>query len=105
MQDQDEYRVHSLEVTDATSPVEGKVHWDPLRSLWNGATLVGAVQASNVAWAALPPHGRKLAQQPSRLFRHGLYPGLTDVGIAFVKLQAQRTLNTATLNEEKETVA
>lgn len=35
----DPYAVHSVVETASTSPVEGRVRWDPVHSLWNGAML------------------------------------------------------------------
>lgn len=39
----DAYRVNSLTNLDTASAVEGKVVWDPARSIWNGAMLLGAL--------------------------------------------------------------
>lgn len=39
----DAYEVHSLAGLDEASPVEGRVVWDPVRSLWNGGMLVAAL--------------------------------------------------------------
>ncbi|MEA1013870.1 acyl-CoA desaturase [Sphingosinicella sp. LY1275] len=37
------FKVNSLTGLDRASPVEGKVVWDPLRSLWNAFMLAGAL--------------------------------------------------------------
>lgn len=39
----DPYKVNSLIFTPETSPVAGSVHWDPLRSIWNGSMLLAAL--------------------------------------------------------------
>jgi fatty-acid desaturase len=44
----DPYAVHSVVETELTSPVEGRVKWDPVHSLWNG-TMLGSVIIFGVA--------------------------------------------------------
>ena len=39
----DAFKVNSLTGLDMASPVEGDVVWDPGRSIWNGAMLLGAL--------------------------------------------------------------
>ena len=39
----DAYKVNSLGNLDTASPVEGRIVWDPGRSIWNGAMLLGAL--------------------------------------------------------------
>jgi len=39
----DPYAVQSVVETPACNPVEGRVVWDPIHSLWNGAMLAGAL--------------------------------------------------------------
>jgi stearoyl-CoA desaturase (delta-9 desaturase) len=39
----DPYAVHSVVETASTSPVEGRVRWDPVHSLWNGGMLGGVI--------------------------------------------------------------
>ena len=39
----DPYKVNSLTNLDTASPVEGEVVWDPVRSIWNGTMLIGAL--------------------------------------------------------------
>jgi fatty-acid desaturase len=39
----DAYKVNSLGDLDRASPLEGRIVWDPARSIWNGAMLVGAL--------------------------------------------------------------
>lgn len=39
----DPYMVNSLGNLEAASPVEGDVVWDPIRSIWNGGMLLGAL--------------------------------------------------------------
>src|SRR5262245_38586137 len=39
----DAYKVNSLTHLDKASPGEGTIIWDPPRSLWNGAMLLGAL--------------------------------------------------------------
>ena len=39
----DAYKVNSLGDLDRASAVEGRIVWDPARSIWNGAMLVGAL--------------------------------------------------------------
>jgi len=49
----------------------------------------GAVQAHNVPWAALPSMGESWHNNHHAFpasARHGLYPGQSDIGFAFVKL-------------------
>lgn len=51
----DPYKVNSLTQLDRASAVEGCVVWDPLRSIWNGAMLIGAVVLGPLyfTWGAL----------------------------------------------------
>ncbi len=51
----DAYKVNSLTDLDGASPVEGKVVWDPPRSLWNGSMLLAALILGplTVTWSAL----------------------------------------------------
>jgi sn-1 stearoyl-lipid 9-desaturase len=51
----DPYKVNSLVLSPITDPVTGSVHWDPARSLWNGATLLGALVLApmNLTWGAV----------------------------------------------------
>ena len=37
------YKVNSLSITDDADPSTGVVRWDPARSLWNAAMMVGAL--------------------------------------------------------------
>jgi fatty-acid desaturase len=39
----DAYKVNSLGDLDRASPVEGRIVWDPARSIWNGSMLAGAL--------------------------------------------------------------
>lgn len=39
----DPYRVNSLILGPDASPVSGRAEWDPLRSIWNGGMLLGAL--------------------------------------------------------------
>ena len=39
----DPYKVNSLVLAPDTSPVEGHVEWNPLRSIWNGSMLIAAL--------------------------------------------------------------
>ena len=51
----DAYKVNSLGNLDTASPVEGRVVWDPSRSIWNGAMLLGALVFGPLtfSWSAL----------------------------------------------------
>ncbi|TAK91837.1 MAG: acyl-CoA desaturase [Burkholderiaceae bacterium] len=51
----DHYKVNSLTNLDTASAVEGRVVWDPLRSIWNGGMLVGAVVFGTLhfSWGAV----------------------------------------------------
>jgi stearoyl-CoA desaturase (delta-9 desaturase) len=53
--DVDPYGVHSLEVGPESDPVEGRVVWDPVHSLWNGAMTGVAVIAAPLtfSWSAI----------------------------------------------------
>jgi stearoyl-CoA desaturase (delta-9 desaturase) len=53
--DVDPYGVHSLEVGPESDPVEGRVVWDPVHSLWNGAMTGVALIAGPLtfSWSAL----------------------------------------------------
>src|SRR5579859_1396641 len=37
------YKVNSLVLTAESDPVEGSVHWDPPRSIWNAGMLLAAL--------------------------------------------------------------
>ena len=39
----DAYKVNSLIIGPEVDPIAGKVKWDPMRSLWNGLMLLGAI--------------------------------------------------------------
>jgi stearoyl-CoA desaturase (delta-9 desaturase) len=39
----DPYKVNSLVIQPKTNPIEGQVKWDPVRSMWNGSMLAGAL--------------------------------------------------------------
>jgi stearoyl-CoA desaturase (delta-9 desaturase) len=51
----DPYGVHSLDVGPEADPVEGRVAWDPVHSLWNGAMTLTALVAGPLlfSWSAL----------------------------------------------------
>ena len=51
----DAYKVNSLTGLDRASPVEGKVVWEPGRSVWNATMLVGALGLGPIyfAWDAV----------------------------------------------------
>ena len=51
----DPYRVNSLLLSPGVNPVHGFVEWAPVRSLWNGFMLVGALLLgpSFFSWSAL----------------------------------------------------
>ena len=48
------YKVNSLVLTNAVSPVEGKIVWDTARSLWNGFIFTGAIVLAPIyfTWGA-----------------------------------------------------
>ncbi len=43
IQKDDVYKVHSFIISKGVNPVHGKVVWDPLKSLWYGGMLLGAL--------------------------------------------------------------
>ena len=43
MQQTDAYKVNSLTNLDTADPANGDIVWDPLRSIWNGSMLLGAL--------------------------------------------------------------
>ena len=51
----DPYKVNSLTDLDTASPVEGRIVWDPLRSIWNGSMLLAALVFAplTISWDAV----------------------------------------------------
>jgi len=49
------YQVKSLTGLDTADPVEGRVVWDPLRSVWNGSMMLAALVLApfNFTWGAV----------------------------------------------------
>src|SRR4029078_8430744 len=51
----DHYKINGLVFDGACDPSAGTVHWDPLRSIWNGGMLVAAVVLGPIyfSWSSL----------------------------------------------------
>ena len=51
----DPYKVNSLVLGPGVSPVDGRVEWAPVRSMWNGSMLIGALILGPLyfSWSAL----------------------------------------------------
>ena len=51
----DAFKINGLEFNESCSPVQGTVHWDTIRSLFNGTMLVTAIILAPLyfSWSAL----------------------------------------------------